>query len=195
MSKINFDVDIDFQDRDNALSLFPESIEASIIKEARRPHNTGVYFQSIPCTMDKKSTIDYKEAEELGYFKIDFINASVYEGVKSEDHLNELVNTEPFWDLLLEEDFVTNLFHIGSYPDLLKRYKPKTIDELAMILALIRPSKKHLQGNDWDTIKESIWQRPTDGSYHFKKSHAISYAMAIVVQMNLIVESAISSVG
>ena len=28
--------------------------------------------------------------------------------------------------------------------------------------------------------------KPTDGSYFFKKSHAVAYAQAIVVQMNLI---------
>ena len=33
---------------------------------------------------------------------------------------------------------------------------------------------------------KDVWVRPTDGSYLFKKSHAIAYAQAIVVQMNLI---------
>ncbi len=193
MSKINFDVDIDFQDRDEALKAFPQTIEATIIKESNRPHNTGVYFQDIPSTLDQKSTIDYKVAEDLGYFKIDFINASVYEGVKNESHLQRLVDTDPHWDLLTEPEFVHALFHIGSYPTLLQKYKPRSIEDLAMILALIRPSKKHLQGSTWDVIRDEIWKKPTDGSYHFKKSHAISYAMAIVVQMNLIVENALST--
>ena len=34
-------------------------------------------------------------------------------------------------------------------------------------------------------VKE-VWEKPTDGSYFFKKSHAVAYAQAIVVQMNLI---------
>jgi len=32
---------------------------------------------------------------------------------------------------------------------------------------------------------QEVWVKPTDGSYFFKKSHAVAYAQAIVVQMNL----------
>jgi hypothetical protein len=40
---------------------------------------------------------------------------------------------------------------------------------------------------DWKDILKEVWVKPTDGSYFFKKSHAVAYAQAIVVQMNLIV--------
>jgi len=33
-----------------------------------------------------------------------------------------------------------------------------------------------------------VWKKPSDGSYYFKKAHAVAYAHAIVVQMNLICE-------
>ena len=39
---------------------------------------------------------------------------------------------------------------------------------------------------DWKDILAEVWVRPTDGSYFFKKSHAVAYAQAIVVQMNLL---------
>jgi len=39
---------------------------------------------------------------------------------------------------------------------------------------------------DWSAILQDVWIRPTDGSYFFKKSHAVAYAQAIVVQMNLV---------
>ena len=39
---------------------------------------------------------------------------------------------------------------------------------------------------NWDNIMKEVWQKPKDGSYFFKKSHAVAYAQAIVVQMNLI---------
>ena len=39
---------------------------------------------------------------------------------------------------------------------------------------------------DWKDIMKEVWNKPADGSYFFKKSHAIAYAQAIVVQMNLI---------
>ena len=34
-----------------------------------------------------------------------------------------------------------------------------------------------------------VWIKPSTNDYYFKKSHAISYAMAVVVHMNLICES------
>jgi hypothetical protein len=38
-----------------------------------------------------------------------------------------------------------------------------------------------------------VWNKPEDGSYYFKKSHSFGYAMAIVVQLNLIVEQALNA--
>jgi len=62
------------------------------------------------------------------------------------------------------------------------------VEQLAAVLSMIRPSKRHLQNKDWTTISEEIWKRPEDDSYFFKKSHAFSYAMAVVVHMNLLCE-------
>jgi hypothetical protein len=33
-----------------------------------------------------------------------------------------------------------------------------------------------------------VWTRPENEEYYFKKAHAVAYAMAVVVQMNLICE-------
>jgi len=54
------------------------------------------------------------------------------------------------------------------------------------VLAIIRPAKRGLMYKDWTEIMNEVWTKPTDGSYFFKKSHAVAYAQAIVVQMNLI---------
>jgi hypothetical protein len=35
---------------------------------------------------------------------------------------------------------------------------------------------------------KQVWVKPSDGSYFFKKAHAVAYAHAIVVHMNLICE-------
>lgn len=187
--RINFDIDIDFADRDKALENL-RHVRAIIERESKtEKHNTGVYFQSIPRDPATNfATIDYKEAEKLGYFKVDFLNAGVYEGVKSNEHLNELLSKEPRWDLLLEQDFVELLFHVGDYASLLKQYKPTSVEQLAMILAMIRPGKKYLQGKSWNEIEKEVWIRPNDDTYFFKKAHAISYAVAITVQMNCLVE-------
>ena len=65
--------------------------------------------------------------------------------------------------------------------------KPRSITQLAAVLAMIRPAKRHLIGKDWNTVFATIWERPANDEYYFKKAHAISYATAIVLQMNLLV--------
>ena len=54
------------------------------------------------------------------------------------------------------------------------------------MLAIIRPAKRYLLNADWETITKEVWTKPNDGSYFFKKSHAVAYAQAIVVQMNIL---------
>ena len=68
----------------------------------------------------------------------------------------------------------------------MSKLKPKTIEQLAAVLAIIRPAKRYLLNQTWQDINEHVWEKPADGSYFFKKSHAVAYAQAIVVQMNLI---------
>jgi DNA polymerase III alpha subunit len=99
------------------------------------------------------------------------------------------METEPLWDLLEQDDFTNLLFHINGYGALLRKLKPTSVEQLAACLALIRPGKKHLQDGTWKDIMDQIWAKPTNGEYHFKKAHAVAYAMAVVVQMNLICES------
>ena len=83
---INFDVDIDMRDRDEFLSTIPH-IVGSIEKDGvYTKHNTGVYFQNIPVfPLENFSAIDHKAAEEAGYFKVDFLNNSVYDNIESMD--------------------------------------------------------------------------------------------------------------
>ena len=68
----------------------------------------------------------------------------------------------------------------------MSKLKPKTIEQLAAVLAIIRPAKRNLMYKEWHEIMKEVWIKPTDGSYFFKKSHAVAYAQAIVVQMNLL---------
>jgi hypothetical protein len=65
---------------------------------------------------------------------------------------------------------------------------PKSISQLAAVLAMIRPAKRYLIGEDWNTVNAEVWQKPAGDEYYFKKAHAVAYAAAIVVQMNLICE-------
>ena len=190
LTKFDFDVDIDMADRSKFLDHVAHT-SASIENNGEfTKHNTGVYFQNIPTfPLQGYSAIDHKQAEQQGWFKVDFLNNNVYAKVKSDKHLQTLVDTEPMWELLEHVEVVEQLYHINNYADLVKQYKPTSIEQLAMILAIIRPAKRHLQGQSFDEIAKTVWQKPDNGEYYFKKAHAIAFAMAIVVQLNLLCES------
>ena len=181
------DVDIDFFDRDGTLKLFKHA-PASIIKDDKiEKHKTGVYFHAVPThPITGHSTLDYKKAEDRGYFKIDCLNVNIYKNIKSEQELVELMIEEPDWDMLKDPKVVENLFHLNGHFNIVSKLKPKNIEQLAAVLAIIRPAKRHLMYKEWKDILTDVWVKPTDGSYFFKKSHAVAYAQAIVIQMNLI---------
>jgi len=184
------DIDIDFADRTKALALFRHATAAIKDNGTFKKHNTGVYCTSIPYNpLTGLSTIDYKQAEDRGYFKIDFLNVGVYEGVRDKPHLKQLMETEPLWDLLLEDDFTEKLFHVNGHGSILREMRPRSVEQLAAVLAVIRPAKRHLIGKDWTTVTNEVWVKPQGDEYYFKKAHAIAYAAAIVVQMNLICEN------
>ena len=70
------DIDIDFADRNIVL----DKLKHRVAKlDTGKKHNTGVYFTEVPHNpLDKVSTLDYKQAEDRGYFKVDFLNVSIY---------------------------------------------------------------------------------------------------------------------
>jgi hypothetical protein len=191
MGKFVPDVDIDFQNRDKALEGLL-CIPASMVQNGElRRHNVGVYFQAIPQDpLTGFSGIPYEEAESRGYFKIDFLNLNVYKDVRDEAHLDDLISREPMWELLTDEDIVGQLFQLGRWAELTAAYAPKSILELAMVLAVIRPGKQHLMGLPFEELEREIWQVDplADDDYAFKKAHAISYAHVIVVQLNLLLD-------
>ena len=183
------DIDIDFADRSKALELFKHTVASRVERGEVKAHNTGIYVTSIPTDLrNNLATIDYKTAEERGYFKIDFLNVGLYNGVRDETHLQKLMETEPLWDLLLQDDFVNLLFHINGHGDIIRKTPPTSVEQLAAVLAMIRPAKRYLIGKDWLTIMTEVWTKPENDEYFFKKSHATAYAVAVVVQMNLICE-------
>ena len=184
------DIDIDFADRSRILNII-QHIPAAIEDNTQfKRHNTGVYCQQIPYNpISMTANIDYKTAEDRGYFKIDFLNVNVYKDIHSEEHLINLMNKEPLWELLEQDDFVNLLFHVNGHGSILREMKPKNISQLAAVLALIRPAKRYLIGKDWTTVMNEVWMKPDSDEYYFKKSHAIAYASLIVVQMNLICDS------
>lgn len=187
MAVFSTDIDIDVTNRETIISKI-NCVQAVLIKNNKRSkHPSGVYFQNAPIhPVDNLCAIDYEEAEKHGFFKIDLLNNHLYNEIKSEDHLNKLLNTEPLWELLENEEIVNELHHINSNFEIVKKIKPKSIEELAIVIALIRPGKRYLLKKNMKTIRSEIWKK-VDG-YYYKKPHAIAYAASIVVQLNLIVE-------
>jgi hypothetical protein len=186
--KFTSDIDIDFADRDQILDKI-DYISASIrLKDGSlKKHNTGVYPTYIPYDpINNFSSLDYKEAEDRGYIKLDFLNVWVYKLVKDEDDLISLMK-DPDYTKLLDRDFFSKLVHIGNHYDSLIQM-PEPIDnihKLAMFLALIRPGKKHLIGLPWTEVEKTIWDVSTE-QYSFKKAHGLAYGHLIIVHMNLL---------
>jgi hypothetical protein len=183
------DIDIDFADRERALKLIRHVPAAINRKDAWVKHNTGVFVTDVPVDpFTGWSSLDYQEAEELGYVKLDLLNVHVYESVRDEAHLTRLMTTAPRWDMLAHREFVERVIHINNHYDTLKKM-PEPLDSIprmAMFLAVIRPAKRHLIGLSWKDVAADVWNKPSDGAYYFKKAHAVSYAQLVAVHMNLL---------
>ena len=185
------DIDIDFGDRSKILSKIRHINAAMIDQEQIRRHNTGVYCQQIPHNaLTNLANLDYEQAEQRGYFKLDFLNVSLYNQIADEAHLDRLLSIEPDWARLYDPEFCSKLIHIGNHYDTLVAMPEAvtSIERMAMLLAVIRPAKRHLIGKSWDQVAKTIWDKPSDGSYYFKHSHSLGYAHLVVVNMNLLVQ-------
>lgn len=183
------DIDIDLRSDFKLERVFGNATPASTVeKDELKRHIVGAYFQSIPKDqITNLAAIPYEEAEELGYMKIDFLNLSLLSHFESKDEVLYFARKEPKWSRLKDQDFVEKLFHISKHYDMVSKVKPTSILELADILALIRPGKtilldKYLK-NKQLTRKELYTKRQVSD---LRKSHAIAYAVNIVINMNLI---------
>ena len=179
------DIDIDFANRDHLLKLI-QHIPAR--QSNGKKHNSGVYVTDIPQdTIHGCAAIDYETAEQRGYFKIDFLNMSVYQLIKSPDHYREMLDNNPPWHRLWQDpDWASQLVHVGNYTDLLKSMRPNTIPQMAAFISIIRPGKAHLQNRAWPEVFASVWDGDSSKGYTFKKAHAVSYAALVALHMNLI---------
>lgn len=191
MTKQNFDIDIDVNSNCDKSRYGTRAIIFKKTDDGRnliQPHPSGYYIESI--NIDNMfpdfASIDYKDAEELGFNKVDLLTNSSYDMFKSKDEVLEYFHKEIPWDMFEDEEFVQKLPHIANHFWLVSRIKPKSVDDLADCLALIRPGKKHLIEDyleDKEHTRKNLYLRPKTGMY-FKKSHSYSYAMMIVCVAN-----------
>lgn len=183
-----FDVDIDVN-RDckkekygtRAMIYVPEDERISL-------HPSGYYIEPVPVDSELNcAAIDYEYGEEMGFQKVDLLTNSAYNGFFTKDEVLNAMESEPMWEKLADRDFVSKLPHIGKHFDIVDRVRPHSIQELADVLALIRPGKKHLLEPyliNPDNVRRRLYVRSTNDQMYFKKSHSISYAAMIVCVMN-----------
>jgi hypothetical protein len=182
------DIDIDLPDRTRLLELI-QAVPARIMHQGSpRAHNSGVYVTDIPRDpFLGTAAVDYHEAEQRGYFKLDLLNVSVYQLIKDQDHYQAMLERTPPWSRLWEDtEWAQQIVHIGNYVDLLRRMKPDSVPRMAAFISIIRPGKAHLQGQDWATVFSQVWDGDNSQGFVFKKSHAVSYACLVALHMNLL---------
>ena len=187
------DIDLDLADRDQLLKLIDTTSARQLHQGQVRRHNSGVYVTDIPWDpVNACAAIDYETAEQLGYFKIDFLNMSVYQLIQDPDHYEQMLSLEPPWaKLWADTEWSRQLVHIGNYTDLLKSMKPDSIPRMAAFISIIRPGKAHLQNLSWDQVFASVWDGDDSKGFVFKHAHAIGYAALVALHMNLLNQSVV----
>lgn len=184
------DIDLDFADRTQLLSLIEVMSARQITQGKVRKHTSGIYPTDIPYDpINQCAAIDYETAANRGYFKIDLLNVSVYQLIKSQQHYDELLAKDPPWSRLwADPEWAKQVIHIGNYTDLLSKMKPDTVPRMAAFIAIIRPGKSHLQNCSWSEVFQSVWDGDSSKGFIFKKSHSISYATLVALHMNILSE-------
>lgn len=185
------DIDIDFQSTFDPTTYFKAAIPASMVKKGElSKHPCGHYFQAIPIDpVTGLAAIPYGQAAEFGYFKIDFLHLSLLDNFSSKQEIRDLLKIDPDWSLLTDPAVVPKLFQLHRNYALLSRVRPRSVQEIADCIALIRPGKRdYLEPYllDRDKVRPYLYRLEEDNKSSFKKSHSIAYALTVVLQLHLI---------
>lgn len=186
------DIDIDLKSEFDPTKYFKNVVVASMMKgPIMTKHPCGAYFQNIakdPIT--NLAAIPHKAAQDLGFFKIDFLHLSLLDVFESKEQIRKLMKLAPDWKLLDHPNNVEKLFHIKNHFDLVNKVKPRSVIELSDCMALIRPGKKQLLPQYLQNRKlvrdTLLYLRNAEDQYTYKKSHSIAYAYNVVLQLHLI---------
>lgn len=192
----SFDVDVDVKsgtDKD----LY--GTRAHVYNEERlrlNPHPSGYFLPSkdllgldVPVDpITGLAAIDSEEAEDVGYFKVDLLTNTVYDKFRSKQEVLDSMDFSNFdWSVFMKKEVVEKLPHIGKHFSIVRQLQPRSVDDLADILALIRPGKIDLYDDylkDRERTRKRLYKKPSNGGMYFKRSHAIAYAIMILVSLN-----------
>lgn len=180
-----FDIDIDVKPSTDKKAY---GIQAMVYNENQKkvlPHPAGFYLEPVPVDdVTGNCAFDYKYGSECGFMKVDILSNTVYEGFRDKEEVLRCLESEFDWGVFDDERIVSGLPHIAKHFDIVSQVKPQCIDDLADILALIRPGKRdkltsYLRNKE--KVRKTLYRRANDDLNYFKKSHAYSYAMMIMV--------------
>lgn len=184
------DIDIDVTPSFKPHAIFPTWPRAAVLRDGKlTAHPCGVYPQKMATDpLTGLAAIPYEEAEDLGYLKVDFLHLNVYQHFTSRAEIEALLEKEPDWTLLQLPSTHPKLFQLAKHGELLTKLKPKSIIELADVMALIRPGKKQFIGlyeKEREAARRILYAKDETG-YSFKKSHALAYSFVVLLQLHLI---------
>ena len=182
------DIDIDFANRDQLLAIIQATPARQNAQGQTRRHNSGVYVTDIPRDpVNHCAAIDYETAAQLGYFKIDLLNMTMYQLIQNPDHYDAMLALDPPWSRVwTDPEWAQQLVHVGNHTQLLSDMRPDSIPRMAAFISVIRPGKAHLQNRPWEDVFASVWDGDNSRGFVFKQSHAVGYATLVALHMNLL---------
>lgn len=183
---MNFDIDIDVQSKTNrekygvCASIYNKDLEKFL------PHPSGIYLDTVPVdTMTGRCSISYDDPKCESFLKVDLLNNTIYDGFATKEDVLTAANEPVDWSLFMQQSVVERLPHLSKHFDVVQKVEPTHIEDLADILALIRPGKIELLDEylyyNRQQVRRKLYKRPLNGGMYFKKSHAIAYAVSIIV--------------
>lgn len=190
MSKTKFDIDIDVKPTTKKnrygqpLGIYNED------QGTFTSHPSGILVDGeLPIDPETGLVpIDHKDLSERGYVKVDLLSNHAYSRFKSKRDILTLLEMEDHipWTKLFDRSFCDTLPHLkGNHIHVLD-LEPRSIEDLADLIALIRPGKIHLMQDykrDKERTRKNLYRKPANGKVYLKKSHAIAYATMIAVIM------------
>lgn len=180
-----FDIDIDTQTKTDRSIFGTRAMIYNKDQQKIMPHPSGIYLEVVPIDgITGFAAFDYEYGNDAGFQKVDILHNTSYDQFASKAELIDILSqADDFdWGILSKESNVKQLPHIANHFDLIQQVNPKSVDDLADVLALIRPGKRDLLQTYLKHKKQArrqLFLRSPDGMI-FKKSHAISYALMIV---------------
>lgn len=177
------DIDIDVSDRAALLARLPHVRASRLAGRVLRPHPSGIHPVDVPVDPVSGLCSLPREHPYAGrYPRVDVFGSSVLAGLRSRREVADLLERPVDWEAFRDPRTVSRLPQIGNRAERVARLGPRSVAELAAVLALLRPAAAPLR----DLPRREALARAFDapgGGYAFKRSHAFGYALLVLVAL------------